>query len=112
MKKPEDGIYFVELFNDSFTYRCELIGGQWYFADGTGWKAKMENPESIVTATSAGFLPDLPKTKPPLGTVSRRVWEQDRQLNLLAAMARYLEEDFKIPPEWIEELTELNERNE
>ncbi len=48
---------------------------------------------------------------PALGTVSRDIWENDRQLNLLAALARYVEEYIKIPPEWIDELNDLNERD-
>ncbi len=49
--------------------------------------------------------------KPPLGIMPRDIWDEDRMLNLLAAMARYIEEGFKVPPEWIDELNDLNERD-
>jgi hypothetical protein len=49
--------------------------------------------------------------KPPLGVMPRKIWEQDRQLDLLAAMQRYVEEDVKIPADWIDELNDLNERD-
>ncbi len=49
--------------------------------------------------------------KPPQGIMPREIWEEDRQLNLLAAMARYVEAYIKIPPPWIDELNDLNERD-
>ncbi len=51
-------------------------------------------------------------SKPPLEVMPRKIWEQDRQLNLLAAMARYVEECIPIPQDWIQELNELNRRAE
>jgi hypothetical protein len=53
----------------------------------------------------------MTEKKPPLGVMPRDIWDHCRQLNLLAAMSRYVEEDFKIPPEWIDELNDLNERD-
>ncbi len=53
----------------------------------------------------------MTETKPPLGTMPRKLWEEDRQLNLLTAMQRYVEAYVKIPPEWIDELNDLNERD-
>ncbi len=50
--------------------------------------------------------------KPPLGVMPRKIWENDRQLNLLAAMARYVEEYIPIPQDWMQELNELNRRAE
>ncbi len=50
--------------------------------------------------------------KVPLGVMPRKLWEEDRQLNLLTAMCRYVEAYIKIPPEWIDELNELNRRAE
>ncbi len=49
--------------------------------------------------------------KPILGVMPRKLWEEDRQLNLLTAMCRYVEAYTKIPPEWIDELNDLNERD-
>ncbi len=49
--------------------------------------------------------------KPPLGVLPRELWDVDRQLNLIAAMERYVGDFFKIPPEWIDELNDLNERD-
>ncbi len=50
--------------------------------------------------------------KPPLVVMPRKIWENDRQLNLLAAMARYVEEYIPIPQDWLQELNELNRRAE
>lgn len=49
-------------------------------------------------------------TKPFNLIMSRKTWDIDRQLNLLTAMAKVVEEDIKIPPQWIAELNDLNER--
>ncbi len=109
---PKDGVYFVCFYNDAFKYRAEKIKGIWYLSDGTGWTAVIEYPEGITTVEFVSDLPDLPEIKkPPHGVMPRNTWEEDRQLNLLAAMARYVEEGFKIPPEWIDELNDLNERD-
>lgn len=43
--------------------------------------------------------------------MSRKAWDMDRQLNLLTAMAKVVEEHIKIPPQWIDELNDLNERD-
>lgn len=41
--------------------------------------------------------------------MSRKAWDMDRQLNLLAAMGKCVEADIKIPTHWIDELNDLNE---
>ncbi len=109
----EDGVYKVEFLNNPFTYRCEKIKGVWYFTDGTGWKAGINNWPTMISVEEISHLPDLPELeKPPNGIMPRNIWERDRQLNLLAAMSRYVEEGLKIDPEWIHELQDLNEREE
>ncbi len=50
-------------------------------------------------------------TKPFNLIMSRNAWEMDRQLNLLTAMGKCVEADVKIPPTWIDELNDLNERD-
>lgn len=114
-KSLKDGSYFVFFPNEKFKYRCEKIKGDWFYSDGSGWQSPMEYPEHIASVEEITDLPDLPELpelpKPPLGIMRRNIWELDRQLNILAAMTRYIEEGVQVPREWIAELKELNERN-
>lgn len=44
----------------------------------------------------------------PLGLMPRKVWERGRKIELLNAMARYVEAGLSFPLEWAAELTALN----
>lgn len=46
--------------------------------------------------------------RPPLGLMPRKIWLQLRVRELLSAMDRYSEEMYRIPVEWIEELSQLS----
>ena len=50
--------------------------------------------------------------KPPLGVIPRDMWDRKRQKELAAAMERYLEAGEKIPKEWIDEYSEIIDRQE
>jgi hypothetical protein len=45
--------------------------------------------------------------KPPLGVMSRKLWDEQRANDLAAAIARYTTAGFRVPVEWIEEYNEL-----
>ena len=49
-------------------------------------------------------------SKPPLGVMSRDMWDRKRQEDLGEAMYRYLEADMKIPKEWLDEYNEISDR--
>lgn len=51
-----------------------------------------------------------PVDKPPIGVMSREMWNRQRQTDLANAMTRYLEAGMKIPVEWIEEYNEISAR--
>lgn len=57
------------------------------------------------TCSAAKSIP-----KPPLGVVSRDIWDRKRQEELAEAMKRYLEAGEKIPSEWISEYNEISDR--
>lgn len=48
-------------------------------------------------------------TKPPLGLIPKRYWNLKRHQEVLIAIYRYLEEDYPIPLEWINEYNEFSE---
>ena len=48
--------------------------------------------------------------KPPLGVVSREIWDRKRQEELAEAMGNYLEAGKKIPKEWLDEYNEISDR--
>ena len=50
------------------------------------------------------------KPKPPLGVMSKDLWNRQRQKDLADAMVRYLEAGMKTPLEWIEEYNEISDR--
>lgn len=50
--------------------------------------------------------------KPPIGIMSRDMWDRERQKDLADAMKRYLEAGMKIPAEWIKEYNEISDRLE
>ena len=54
-----NGTYNITLNNDKNTYRCEKINGEWFWSDGTGWKLKMECPESITSCVDISTLPKI-----------------------------------------------------
>lgn len=45
--------------------------------------------------------------KPPLGLIPRDVYMQNRALDILAAMGRYVRADKPIPDEWFSELQSI-----
>lgn len=45
--------------------------------------------------------------KPPLGLTPRNIWLSERFYDINAAIKRYLDENYPIPDEWIEEYNEL-----
>lgn len=52
------------------------------------------------------------KNKPPLGVMPRDRWDRKRQEELTAAMGRFLEAGKKIPKEWLDEYSEISDRQE
>ncbi len=46
-------------------------------------------------------------TKPPLGILHRKLWEEKRLDELCQAIFRYMQAELKIPVEWIQEYNEL-----
>lgn len=58
----------------------------------------------------SGELSELVIPKLPIGAVSREMWNRQRQKDLADAMARYLAAGMKIPSEWIEEHSEISEK--
>ena len=48
--------------------------------------------------------------KPPLGLTPRWLLDEEREREIYAAIDRYNEADYPIPIEWIQELTEIQER--
>lgn len=50
------------------------------------------------------------KPKPPLGVVSREIWDRKRQEELAEAMGNYLKAGKKIPKEWLDEYNEISDR--
>jgi hypothetical protein len=47
------------------------------------------------------------KPKPPLGIMSRSIWNSKRLDDLNSAINRYYETGFKVPIEWLEEYSDL-----
>lgn len=64
------------------------------------------------TSCSSAYSPRKIYKKPPLGVISRDIWDRKRQEELAAAMKRYLEAGEKLPSEWISEYNEISERLE
>ena len=48
--------------------------------------------------------------KPPLGLTPRWLLDEEREIEIYAAIDRYNEAGYPIPIEWIQELTEIQER--
>ena len=46
-------------------------------------------------------------TKPPLGIKPKKVWLEDRLVEVTAAITRYASSGTSVPPEWFEEFHEL-----
>lgn len=67
---------------------------------------------SNASSCSCEYRPREASKKPPLGVVSRDIWDRKRQEKLAAAMKRYLEAGEKIPSEWIAEYNEISDRLE
>lgn len=54
------------------------------------------------------FEPEIQKTeKPPLGLTPKAVWMEDRVLDIVDAMNRYVKANMEVPIEWIKEYNEL-----
>lgn len=49
-------------------------------------------------------------SKPPLGIVPRKIWEDKRLEEIKSAILRYIDSRHAIPLEWVEEYNELIER--
>jgi len=45
----EDGIYSIRTYNSDIEYRVEVLNGVYYWADGSGWREKLEFPEEVVS---------------------------------------------------------------
>ena len=71
-----------------------------------------KNEENMCTARGKDMctFSYTPVTKPPIGVMSREMWNRQRRKDLADAMARYLEAGMKIPVEWIEEYNEINDK--
>lgn len=75
---------------------------------------------NVLAANDARYLMgvcDIEETiktenKPPLGVMPRNIWDRKRQIDLAAAMGRYLEAGKKIPKEWLDEYNEISDRHE
>lgn len=53
---------------------------------------------------------DNDKLKPPIGIIPKKIHNLHRMLDLIEAMDNFVTYNKKIKPEWIDELTKLNER--
>lgn len=51
-------------------------------------------------------------TKPPIGIMPRKLWDDQRLSDLRSALDRRLAAGFPAPPEWIEEYNELVNRSQ
>ena len=50
--------------------------------------------------------------KPPIGLKPKKIHDLERRVAIMIAMKRYVENDKKIPREWIIEFDELNNQYE
>ena len=50
------------------------------------------------------------QSKPPIGLMPRKFWDEKRLNEVSSAIARYINACRPVPPEWIEEYNELVER--
>jgi hypothetical protein len=66
-------------------------------------------PPSIHSPIKPSKCP-MPAVKPPLGIVTKHIWDCERIVALKGAMVRYIEASREIPSEWVEEYNELIKR--
>lgn len=52
-----------------------------------------------------------PKPQPPIGIMSRRIWDGQRKVALLKAMLRYEKNGETVPKDWVDEYADLRTKN-
>lgn len=64
-------------------------------------------PELHRELMAAEWFDDNSNKKPPLGVTPKYIWDSQRLNEIKRAMTDYIQADFKIPVEWVEEYNEL-----
>lgn len=78
----------------------------------TDRNASIEGLNKACPPTSATepAKPEKPAKQPPMGIRSRQRMDEDRFAAIQEAIRRYQNEDYQVPPEWIEERKEILHR--
>lgn len=97
--KPDDVYYMFKTLRESYLLTYNDIR---YLEGEPELTAKSERIATVITKNK----------KPPLGVTPRDRWDRKRQVDLAAAMQRYLEAGKKIPKEWLDEYNEISDRQE
>lgn len=69
--------------------------------------------QGALTRNDANWIQGLPEEedqhyiKPPLGIEPHYIWVQQRKLDLIEAMKRYIKAEVEIPRDWLEEYEKL-----
>lgn len=72
--------------------------------------ANKEQESLLDRAISAKKVIINPVNKPPLGIKPKCVLEEERKIEILGGMIRYVNHNTNIPNSWIRELIELNNK--
>lgn len=66
------------------------------------------SPKEIIAAL-INWRDEMKETKPPIGIKPRKIHNQERALELCAAVHRYIAANKTVPREWLLELSDLCE---
>jgi len=97
-------------------YVVEAITGDYAEIRPMGCMTSLENRKVSIERLNRVYSPieppkpEKPAKKPPMGIRSRQRMDEDRFGAIQEAIRRYENDDFPVPPEWIEERNEIFQR--